>query len=48
MSHGGLRALVLVGLGAILAPSPARAQLPFGEQTYEYELADVLPDATSG
>lgn len=47
MFHGGVRALVLVGLGAMFAPSPAGAQLPFGEQRYEYELADVLPEATS-
>ena len=47
MRHGGVRALILVGLGAILASSPAGAQLPFGEQNYEYELADVLSDASS-
>ncbi len=47
MSHGGLRALILVGLGAIFASSPVGAQLPFGEQQYEYELSDVLPGASS-
>lgn len=45
MTFRELTALALVGLGAILASSPASAQLPFGEKDYEYELADVLPDA---
>ena len=27
-------------------PGPTFAQLPFGEQSYEYELSDVLPEAT--
>ena len=36
----------LAGLGVALAPSSAEAQIPFGEQRYEYALSDVLPDAT--
>lgn len=49
MRHGGVWAPILVGLGVmlVLASSPARAQLPFGEKEYEYELSDVLPDAQS-
>lgn len=47
MRHGGLWTLILVGLGALGASSPSQAQLPFGEQNYEYELSDVLPGATS-
>ena len=37
---------LIVGLGASLAPGPAWAQSPFGEQRYEYELTDVLPGAS--
>ena len=39
--------LLVVCLGAMLAPRPATAQLPFGEQIYEYELSDVLPTASA-
>lgn len=39
-------AALVLGLGAVLAPGPASAQLPFGEKRYEYQLSDVLPEAT--
>ncbi|MAG72061.1 MAG: hypothetical protein CL471_17490 [Acidobacteria bacterium] len=36
---------LFVGLGVVMAPSSATAQIPFGEQRYEYALSDVLPAA---
>ena len=35
----------VLGVGVFFAPAPVAAQIHFGEQSYEYELAEVLPGA---
>ena len=37
---------LLVGLGVSLGSETVRAQIPFGEQRFDYELSDVLPEAS--